>query len=100
MKTKKTRLDSTLYEKNKQTGVTLDRPITYRITVPGALDKHWTDWIEGVSVSVDNEYTDYPISSLIGTHDQAALLSLIQRLYALGLPLISVICVDCEFDIE
>jgi hypothetical protein len=36
------------------------------------------------------------ITTLTGSVDQAALQGMLRRLYALGLPLISVICLDLE----
>ena len=56
--------------------LTLDRPTTYQIKVPGHLDEDWSDWA--------------------GTVDQAALQGLLRRLYSLGLPLLSVNRVDTE----
>jgi hypothetical protein len=37
-----------------------------------------------------------PLKTLTATVDQAALHSLLRRLYALGMPLISVMCIECE----
>jgi hypothetical protein len=75
--------------------LTLDRPATYQIKVPGQLDKSWSDWAGGMTITVESEGEGPPITTLTGTVDQAALQGLLRRLYSLGLPLISVICVDC-----
>ena len=75
--------------------LTLDRPAVYEITVPGELDENWTDWDGKMAVTVESEGEGPPVTTLTGTVDQAALHSLLRRLYSLGLPLISVICVDC-----
>ena len=72
----------------------LDRSATYQITVPGELDESWTDWNGKMTVSVESEGEGPPVTTLAGVLDQAALHSLLRRLYSLGLPLISVICVD------
>lgn len=69
---------------------TLDRPAVYQITVPGRLDESWADWFGNVTASVDSQGEDLPVTTLTGTVDQAALHSLLSRLYSLGLPLISV----------
>ena len=74
--------------------LTLDRPAAYQIKVPGELNESWSDWVEGVTVSVTKEKTLSPITTLTGNFDQAALQGLLRRLYAMGLPLISAICVD------
>ena len=76
---------------------TLDRPLTYEIIVPGRLDESWADWVEGLSITftcVD----DTPVTTLKCTVDQAALQGLLRRLYSLGLPLITVDCIDCLSD--
>jgi len=74
--------------------LTLDRPATYQIEVPGELDESWSDWAGGLTIAVESEGEGPPVTTLTGIVDQAALLSLLRRLYSLGLPLISVICVD------
>jgi len=78
--------------------LTLDRPTTYQIKVPGELDETWSDWVGGMRISVESEGEGPPVTTLTGTLDQAALQGLLRRLYSLGLPLISVNCVDCGQD--
>jgi hypothetical protein len=73
----------------------LDRPATYQIKVPGELGESWSDWAGGMTIAVESEGEGPPVTTLTGTVDQAALQGLLRRLYSLGLPLISVICVDC-----
>ncbi len=69
----------------------LDRPETYQIKVPGRLDERSTDWVEGLTVTIDTEGNDASITTLTGTFvDQAALQGVLRRLYSLGIPLISV----------
>ena len=75
--------------------LTLDRPVTYQITVPGELDESWSDWDGKMTVTVESKGEGPPVTTLTGTVDQAALHSLLRRLYSLGLPLISAICVEC-----
>jgi len=72
-----------------------DRPATYQIRVPGELDESWSDWTGGMTITVESEGDGPSVTTLTGTIDQAALQSLLRRLYSLGLPLISVACVDC-----
>jgi hypothetical protein len=78
--------------------LTLDRPATYQIKVPGQLDESWSDWAGGMTITVESEGEGEgpPITTLTGTIDQAALQSLLRRLYSLGLPLLSVNRVDTE----
>jgi len=75
--------------------LTLDRLATYQITVPGELDESWSDWAGGMTITVESEGDDPPVTTLTGNLDQAALQGLLRRLYSLGLALISVICVGC-----
>jgi hypothetical protein len=73
---------------------TLDRPAVYEIRVPGQLDESWADWFGKVTVTVESQSEGPPVTLLTGTVDQAALHSLLRRLYSLGLPLISVTWID------
>ena len=76
--------------------LTLDRPATYQIKVPGELGESWSDWAGGMTITVESEGDGPPVTTLTGTvADQAALQGLLRRLYSLGLPLISVNCVEC-----
>jgi hypothetical protein len=64
-------------------------PATYEIKVPGHLDAGWLDWTEAMTITAEEE-DGQAVTALTGTIDQAALHGLLRRLYALGLPLISV----------
>lgn len=74
--------------------LTLDRPATYQIKVPGHLSESLVDWIGRMTIMVESEGDDLPITTLVGMVDQAALQGLLRRLYSLGLPLISVNCIE------
>ena len=76
--------------------LTLSQPATYQIKVPGELDVSWSDWFEKLIIRVEVSNDGPPITTLTCTVDQAALQSNLRRLYSLGLPLISVICIDCD----
>jgi hypothetical protein len=69
---------------------TLHRPAVYEIRVPGEFDESWTDWFGKMSLTVEREGQGPPVTTMTGTVDQAALHSLLRRIYSLGLPLISV----------
>jgi len=75
--------------------LTLDQPAIYQIKVPGELSDSWSDWAGGMTITVESEGDGPPVTTLTGTVDQAALQGLLRRLYSLGLPLISVNCVEC-----
>ena len=70
--------------------LTLDQPATYQIKVPGHLAESWSEWAGGMTITVENGDDGLPTTTLTGVVDQAALQSLLRRLYSLGLPLISV----------
>jgi hypothetical protein len=74
--------------------LTLDQPATYQIKVPGHLDTQWLEWNGSVTIATACDEDGSPFTTLTGTVDQAALHGLLRRLYALGLPLFSVICLD------
>lgn len=77
-------------EKDEQK-LTLYRPATYQIKVPGHLDESWSEWAGGMTITVESGDDGPPVTTLTGVvADQAALQSLLRRLYSLGLPLISV----------
>jgi hypothetical protein len=76
--------------------LTLAQPAKYQIKVPGELDENWAEWVGTIKVVVGCDDDGLPVSTLTGTFDQAALHGLLRRLYALGLPLISVVCIEVE----
>jgi len=76
--------------------LTLDRPATYQIKVPGHLDESWSEWAGGMTLAIESQGNGPPVTTLTGAVDQAALQGLLRRLYSLGLPLISVNCVECD----
>ena len=72
-------------------GLDLDRPGTYEIRVPGRLDEDWSEWFEGMDITVEGGGDDPTITTLSGVvPDEAALLGLLDRLHSLGLRLLSV----------
>jgi hypothetical protein len=78
--------------------LTLDRPATYQIKVPGHLDESWSDWDREMTITVEREGDDLTVTTLTGIVDQSALQGLMLRPYSLGLLLISVICVDHDLE--
>jgi hypothetical protein len=74
--------------------LSLDRPATYQIKVPGVLNQRQVNINREISVEIGNGQGGLPITILTITVDQAGLHGLLRHLYALGLPLISVICVE------
>jgi hypothetical protein len=82
--------------KRKKQKLTLDRPVTYQIKVPGKFEAGWFSNSEEANIKVEFDNEGLPHSTLTCTVDQAALQGLLRRLYSLGIPLISVKWVDVE----
>jgi len=78
--------------------LTLSRPATYQIKVPGHLDESLADWVGRMTLTVESDGS--PVTTLTGFVDQAALHGLLRRLYSLGLPLISVNCIEGDSEDE
>jgi hypothetical protein len=78
--------------------LTLDRPTVYQIVVPGYLDEDWAEWVGELAVTAAMDEDGLPVTNLTGIVDQAALIGLLRRLNSLGLPLISVICLEVLID--
>ena len=69
----------------------LNRPGKYEIRVPGRLDESWSEWFEGMTFTVEASDDGPTITTLTGVvADEAALRGLLDRLYSLGLRLLSV----------
>ena len=63
-------------------------PMVYQIRVTGHLGRQWSDWIEGLSITLDDNGETLLTGPVI---DQAALHGLLRKVRDLGLPLLSVI---------
>jgi hypothetical protein len=71
--------------------ITLDQPGTYRIRVQGALSEHWMEYFEEMEIMTEASPDGAQITVLTGClTDQAAVQGVLQKLYNLGFPLISV----------
>ncbi len=64
--------------------LTLDRPVTYQIKVPGTIDVSWADWAAELEVTFESEGSDPPVTILTGELDQAALHGLLRILPGLA----------------
>ena len=78
--------------------LTMDKPVIYQIRVPGVLSKGWSDWSMKMEVNVEISDKRSPVTTLTGKLDQAALQGLLRHMYSRGLPLISIVWVDCSGD--
>ena len=63
----------------------------YEIRLKGHLDDRWSDWFEGLTVTLEEDGTTLLTGPVI---DQAALHGLLKKVRDLGLPLLSVCPLD------
>ena len=70
-------------------------PARYCILVQGGLDNRWSGRLAGLEITDASPEEDFVVSQLCGEiMDQAALLGVLNCLYDLHLPLISVVLLD------
>jgi len=74
-----------------------DQPAIYEIRVQGRLDETWSTWFDGMAVTVGKSSSHKTVTTLAGPiADQAALHGILSRIRDLGLPLLSVQCLEEE----
>jgi hypothetical protein len=72
-------------------------PATYRISILGTLDKKWSDYCGGMTIEHDLVMNQYPMTTLTGLLiDQSALIGVLNSLFDMGCPIISVECVEAQ----
>jgi hypothetical protein len=76
--------------------LTLDTMVKYRIIVPGEIGDRWSDWLEGITITITQDRDNLPMTVLTGKFDQAALHGVLRRLYSFGVPLISINRLEVE----
>ena len=69
----------------------LSQPVVYQIRPKGHLGSQWTDWFGGLTLTLEEDGDTLLTGPVI---DQAALFGLLKKVRDLGLPLVSVNCVD------
>jgi len=80
---------------NERKRLGLSQPAMYRIEVEGRLREDWSAPIEGLAVTVSSGSNGPGVTTLTGTlADQAALHGLLAYIRDLGVPLLSVECID------
>jgi len=63
------------------------QPTIYQIRLKGHLSDQWTDWFEGLSITLEEDEETLLTGPLV---DQAALHGLLKKVRDLGLPLVSI----------
>ncbi len=63
------------------------RATTYEIRIKGHLGRQWTDWFDGLAITLDDSGDTLLTGQIV---DQAALHGLLRKVRDLGMPLVSV----------
>lgn len=63
------------------------QPVVYQIRIHGQLDSHWTDWFDGLTITLEEDGDTLLTGPVI---DQAALHGLLKKVRDLGIALVSV----------
>ena len=63
------------------------QPLVYQIRINGHLGLHWTDWFEGLTLTLEDNGETLLTGPVV---DQAALYGLLRKVRDAGMPLISV----------
>ena len=67
------------------------QPKIYQIRIKGQLGDQWSDWFEGLTITLEEDGNTLLSGPVV---DQSALHGLLKRVRDLGMPLISVNCVE------
>jgi hypothetical protein len=65
----------------------IDQPMVYQIKIQGPLSPRWTDWFEGLTITLDEDGSTLLTGPVI---DQAALYGILKKVRDLAVPLLSV----------
>jgi len=64
-----------------------DQPMIYQIRIKGHLGRHWTDWFEGLAITLEDNGDTLLTGPVV---DQAALHGVLKKVRDLAMPLVSV----------
>jgi hypothetical protein len=69
------------------------QPLVYQIRIKGHLGRQWTDWFEGLTITLEDNGETLLTGPVV---DQAALHGLLKKVRDVAMPLVSVIRVKPE----
>ncbi len=64
------------------------QPVIYQIRLKGHLGRHWTDWFDGLTITLEDNGETLLTGPVV---DQAALHGLLRKVRDVGMPLLSVV---------
>ena len=64
-----------------------EQPKAYQIRIAGQLSSDWSDWLEGLTITLEDNGDTLFTGPVV---DQAALFGLLKKVRDLGIPLVSV----------
>jgi len=68
-----------------------DRPMICHIRIKGHLGRHWSDWFGGLTITLEDNGETLLTGPVV---DQAALHGVLRKVRDVGIPLLSVVCVQ------
>jgi hypothetical protein len=84
-----------MIKERKDQSPTMRGPLIYEIHVRGHLEEKWTDQLGGIQITATQGANGQQETILVGRFvDQGALTGVLNTLYELHLPVVSVQCVD------
>jgi len=72
---------------NSDPSTNTSQPVVYQIRIKGHLGRQWTDWFEGLTITLEEDGNTLLTGPVV---DQAALHGLLKKVRDLGMPLVSV----------
>ncbi|MCP4404458.1 MAG: hypothetical protein GY801_45045 [bacterium] len=82
-------------EKHVAKGLTLEGPAAYQIRIKGSLEEYWSERLGGMRLTTSKQEEHVLVTELTGLLiDQAALLGVLNTLYDLHMPILSVTCLE------
>ena len=71
------------------------QPARYQIKIEGEMRENWSDWLSGMSISLECEEQGTRFTTLVGNvPDQAALRGILCKIWDLNLAVLSVVRIE------